>query len=91
MSKVVKVILVQSILRVIFSKEKNQYISVNDYEILFLKNITNKCIQYYRSKYGEKLNCLFREDEIFDDILKYILFTSGNSLLYKAMSIYILS
>ena len=77
---------IQSIIRLIFSKEKDKYTDDKYYEYNFLKSVTRKCVSYYRQKFGEKINSLFRRDEIFDDIIKYILYIYGNSLLQKAYS-----
>jgi hypothetical protein len=37
-----------------------------------------------KQKYGDKYSCLFRKDEIYDDILKYIFFVFGNNMLVKS-------
>jgi hypothetical protein len=37
-----------------------------------------------REKYGDNYNCLFRKDEVYDDIVKYLFFMFGNSLVIKA-------
>ena len=79
-------ILIQSILRVVFSREKELYTTESEYEVKFLRNILQKCVAYYTNKYGEKINSLFREDEVFDDIIKYLLVTFGNTMLYRSTS-----
>ena len=82
----VKIFFVQSILRVVFSDEKDNFICQNNFEILFLKNVIYKSVSYYKNKYGDKIFSMFREDQIFDDIIKYMLYVYGNSMLNKTMS-----
>lgn len=82
----VKILFVQSILRVVFSDEKDNFICQNNFEILFLKNVIYKSVSYYKNKYGDKIFSMFREDQIFDDIIKYMLYVYGNSMLNKTMS-----
>ena len=58
----------------------------NDYEKNYLENLILTCVKYYKNKYPDNINSMFRKDEIFDDILKYILYIYGNSMLNKAFS-----
>lgn len=99
----IKSMICQAILRIVFSQEKYKYIqnlniintneissnisndSIYLYEISFLKNLIKKCVTYYFDKFGENVNCLFRREEIFDDLIKYIFFTNGNYLFYRSL------
>lgn len=56
------------------------------YEVNILRNILKRCISNYREKFGDKTNCLFRKDDVLDDIIKYILYIFGNSLTRKFIS-----
>jgi hypothetical protein len=82
----IKSMFIQSILRIVFSEEKYKFLENQSlqYEILFLTNVIKKCIHYYYDNFGEKYTDLFRREEIFDDIIKYIFFTFGNSFYYKS-------
>ncbi len=82
-----KVIFIQSILRIVFSQEKYKYLhenDKNDYEIFFLKNIINNSCKLTKEFFGDNYTCLFRKDEVHDDIIKYIFFMFGNKALVKS-------
>jgi hypothetical protein len=99
----IKSIICQAILRIVFSQEKYKFIQnlnivntseissniSNDslylYEISFLKNLIKKCVTYYFEKFGENVNCLFRREEIFDELIKNIFFTNANFLFYRSL------
>lgn len=76
--------LTQSIMRLVMSKEKFKYTDKPNYEIHFIKNNCRKCVSYYRQKFGDKINNLFRRDEIHDDLMKLLLYLYGNVLISKA-------
>jgi hypothetical protein len=81
----IKQMLIHSILRIVFSKEKYNFISYeNKYEIKFLENVIKKSVMFYFEKFGENYNVLFRREEVFDDIIKYIFFTYGNNMYFKS-------
>jgi hypothetical protein len=81
----IKQMLIHSILRIVFSKEKYNFISYeNKYEIKFLENVIRKSVKFYFEKFGENYNVLFRREEVFDDIIKYIFFTYGNNMYFKS-------
>ena len=70
-----------------FSREKYIYLNdndKNDYEISFLRNIINNCCLLTKENFGDNYTCLFRKDEIHDDIIKYIFFMFGNKALVKS-------
>ncbi len=49
-----------------------------------MKNIVVKSLILTKEKFGDKIPCLFRKEEIFDDIIKYYFFIYGNSLLLNS-------
>ena len=51
-----------------------------------MSTVVEKCLLLSKEKYGDNFSCLFRKDEIFDDIIKYFFFIYGNSLLIKSLS-----
>jgi len=51
-----------------------------------MKTVVEKSLQATKQNYGDSVNCLFRKDEIYDDIIKYFFFIYGNSLLIKSFS-----
>jgi hypothetical protein len=75
---------VHSLIRIAFSNEKASYIKDNTYELSFIKFVISKCISETKLKYGDNYTCLFRKDEIYEDIIKYFFFIFGNSLLIKS-------
>lgn len=82
-----RVLLCQSLIRILFSSElKKNYeklifpIGEDDYEKLIITNLVTKCMYYYYNIFGNKTSCLFRREEIHDDLLKNILFMFGHSL-----------
>lgn len=82
-----KTMFIQSILRIVFSREKYNYLNENDkndYEFFFFKNIINNCCTSTKDNFGDNYNCLFRKDEIYDDIIKFIFFMFGNKVLVKS-------
>jgi len=40
-------------------------------------------VQYYYDKFGNKYKCLFREEGIWDNIIKNFFYMFGNGLFYK--------
>ncbi len=75
---------ITAILRVVFSREKADFYAKPNYEFEFIKSVVKKCMILTKQKYGDKYSCLFRKDEIYDDILKYIFFVFGNNMLVKS-------
>jgi hypothetical protein len=79
----------QSLIRVVFSKEKMSYLNHPDningrYESNFLQNIVFKCLSQTRETYGDTYSNLFRKDEIYDDIIKYMFYVFGNNMMIKS-------
>jgi hypothetical protein len=72
-----KLIIAQSIIRVVFSKEKYLYIDESSktskyFEYYFIKNLIDKDLEITQKKYGNDISIIFRKEDIFDDIIKYI-------------------
>lgn len=93
---IVKLQFIQSLIRVVFSKEKYNYIKKNkletnfifthleNFEYNFMSYIVNKSLIDTKQKYGDNYSCLFRKDEIYDEVIKYFFFIFGNSLVIKS-------
>ena len=80
-----KINLIQSILRLLFYPGKNRYYSKNKYyEYDLLKKIIDKNIQQTLELNGDEYKTLFRKDDIYDDIIKYIFFMFGNTTVIEA-------
>ena len=78
-----KLCVAQSIIRVAFSKEKKKFYSGTDefYEYNLLKKIIDKDMQETVSKFGDEYKTLFRKEDLCDDVIKYMFFIFGNSML----------
>ena len=76
---------IQSILRLIFYNEKgNYYNDVNYYEYETLKKIIDKNMEETIKANGDDYKTLFRKENIFNDVLKYIFFMFGNTTMIEA-------
>ena len=77
-----KLNIAQSVIRVTFSKEKKKYYD-NDafYEYDLLKTIIDKDMRETVEKFGDEYKTLFRKEDLCDDIIKYMFFIFGNSML----------
>jgi hypothetical protein len=88
---IIKVNFTSSIIRIIFTKEKNKFVKNlfeeqdKSYELIFLENLVKKCLTFYYEKFGDNVNCLFRREEVPDDLIKYIFFTRGNLLFLNSI------
>ena len=79
-----KLCIVQSIIRVSFSKEKKNYYDKEQfYEYNLLKRIIDKDMEETLAKYGDQHRALFRKEDLCDDIIKYMFFIFGNSMLIE--------
>ena len=78
-----KLCIAQSLIRVIFSKEKKKYYAENEnfYEYNVLKRIIDKDMKETVSKFGDEYKTLFRKEDLCDDVIKYMFFIFGNSML----------
>lgn len=80
-----KINLIQSILRLLFYPGKNRYYTKNKYyEYDLLKKIIDKNIQQTLELNGDEYKTLFRKDDIYDDLIKYIFFMFGNTTVIEA-------
>ena len=79
-----KLSIAQSIIRVVFSKEKNKYTKEKFYEFNLLKRVIDKDIEETIEKYGDQYKTLFRKEDICDDFLKYMFFVFGNTMIIES-------
>ena len=77
-----KSIIIQSLIRIIFSKSKDIFYKEKEkyYEFNFIKNVIDKDIKETKEKFGDDYRVLFNKEDIFDDIIKYLFFVFGNSM-----------
>ena len=77
--------LVQSILRLLFCRQKiNYYMEKKYYEFDLLKKLIDKNIEETFKLNGDEYKTVFRKDDIYDDIIKYIFFMYGNTTMIEA-------
>ena len=78
-----KLCIAQSLIRVGFSKEKKKYFAENEkfYEYNLLKRIIDKDMKETVLKFGDEYKTLFRKEDLCDDVIKYMFFIFGNSML----------
>ena len=78
-----KLCIAQSLIRVAFSKEKKKFYSENEdfYEYNLLKRIIDKDMKETVKKFGDEYKTLFRKEDLCDDVIKYMFFIFGNSML----------
>jgi hypothetical protein len=84
-----KLRIAQSIIRVVFSKEKYLYIDESSktskyFEYYFIKNLIDKDLEITQKKYGNDISIIFRKEDIFDDIIKYIFYIFGNTMMIES-------
>ena len=81
-----KLCIAQSLIRVAFSKEKKKYYSGKDefYEYNLLKKIIDKDMEETVAKFGDEYKTLFRKEDLCDDVIKYMFFIFGNSMLIES-------
>ena len=84
-----KSIIIQSLIRIIFSKSKDIYYKEKEkyYEFNFIKNVIDKDIKETKEKFGDDYRILFKKEDIFDDIIKYLFFVFGNSMFLDSFVI----
>ena len=78
-----KLCVAQSLIRVAFSKEKKKFYKEkgNYYEYDLLKRIIDKDMEETVEKFGDEYKTLFRKEDLCDDVIKYMFFIFGNSML----------
>jgi hypothetical protein len=79
-----KLRIAQSIIRVAFSKEKSNYTNEKHYEYIFLKRVIDKDMEETRTRFGDEFKTLFRKEDLCDDVLKYMFFIFGNSMMIES-------
>ena len=81
-----KLCIAQSLIRVAFSKEKKKYYpeKENYYEYNLLKKIIDKDMEETVAKFGDEYKTLFRKEDLCDDVIKYMFFIFGNSMLIES-------
>ena len=79
-----KLKIAQSIIRVAFSKEKSIYTKENYYEYYFIKRVIDKDMEETRQKFGDEYKTLFRKEDLCDDVIKYMFFIFGNSMMIES-------
>ena len=84
-----KSIIIQSLIRIIFSKSKDIFYKEKEkyYEFNFIKNVIDKDIKETKEKFGDDYRVLFNKEDIFDDIIKYLFFAFGNSMFLDSFVI----
>ena len=78
-----------SIIRIVFSTEKSLYIDETSeeskyFEYEFIKNLIDTNLQLTKKKYGNDVLTLFRKEDIFDDLIKYIFYIFGNTMMIES-------
>ena len=78
-----------SIIRIVFSTEKLLYIDETSeeskyFEYEFIKNLIDTNLQLTKKKYGSDVLTLFRKEDIFDDLIKYIFYIFGNTMMIES-------
>ena len=79
-----KLSIAQSLIRVMFSREKKKYSNEKFYEYNLLKRVIDKDMEETYQKYGDEYKTLFRKEDICDDFLKYMFFVFGNTLMIES-------
>ena len=74
----------QSIIRVAFSKEKTYYTDEKNYEYNFIKRVIEKDAEETFKKYENNFRTLLRREDLCDDVIKYMFFIFGNSMLIQS-------
>ena len=64
---VYKAILIQSILRILSSDKANNLLNKN-MMTAFIDKVINKSQEFYLNKLGKNYHCLFRREQIYDDL-----------------------
>ena len=79
-----KLRIAQSIIRVAFSKEKSNYTKEKYFEYTFLKKVIDKDMEETVQKFGDEYKTLFRKEDLCDDVIKYMFFIFGNSMMIES-------
>lgn len=85
-----KLCIAQSVIRAAFSKEKAKYLHKGEalkndfYEYEFLSRVIEKDMQETRNRFGDEYKTLFRKEDLCDDIIKYMFFIFGNTMIIES-------
>ena len=79
-----KYAIVQSLIRVVFSKQKKTFTKEEFYGFNVIKRIIDKDMEETIQKYGDEYKTLFRKEDICDDFLKFIFFIFGNNMMVQS-------
>ena len=79
-----KLHIAQSIIRVAFSKEKANYTKEKYYEYNFIKRVIEKDVEETCKKYKNNFRTLLRKEDLCDDVIKYMFYIFGNSMLIES-------
>ena len=84
-----KLNIAQSIIRIVFSKEKSPFLEKTKeenkyFEYYFIKNLFDTNLELTKKKYGNDISVLFRKEELIDDLLKYLFYIFGNTMMIKS-------
>ena len=79
-----KLHIAQSIIRVAFSKEKANYTKEKNYEYNFIKRVIEKDVEETFEKYDNNFRTLLRKEDLCDDVIKYMFFIFGNTMLIES-------
>ena len=82
-----KLCVAQSVIRVAFSKEKAKYVSdenIKFYEYYFINRVIEKDMFETKDRFGDEYKTLFRKEDLCDDIIKYMFFIFGNTMIIES-------
>ena len=79
-----KLHIAQSIIRVAFSKEKVYYTTEKNFEYKFIKRVIEKDVEETLQKYENNFRTLLRKEDLCDDVIKYMFFIFGNSMIIES-------
>ena len=79
-----KLKIAQGIIRVAFSKEKSNYTNEKYFEYFFIKRVIDKDMKETCKKFGNEYRTLFRKEDLCDDVIKYMFFIFGNSMMIES-------
>ena len=79
-----KYAIVQSLIRVVFSKQKKNFTKEEFYGFNVIKRIIDKDMEETIQKFGDEYKTLFRKEDICDDFLKFIFFIFGNNMMVQS-------
>ena len=74
----------QSLIRVVFSKQKKTFTKEEFYGFNVIKRKIDKDMKETIQKYGDEYKTLFRKEDICDDFLKFIFFIFGNNMMVQS-------